>query len=101
LAEQLRRRRPATIPTMASLHRRESDLRRNAETFWERANVMRSGKTTKAAGPGRPFPAAEYLRGDAKVATYIEGMLEDGDPRVVPQDRTFARDVESDALQAR
>ena len=46
--------------------------------------LMRTGKTTKAASRSRPFRAAEYLRSDAEVAAYIEAMLEDGDPRAVP-----------------
>ena len=45
---------------------------------------MRTGKTTKAASPSRPFIAAEHLRSEAEVAAYIEAMLEDGDARVVP-----------------
>lgn len=45
---------------------------------------MRTGKTTKAASPSRPFRAADNLRSEAEVAAYIEAMLEDGDARAVP-----------------
>ena len=45
---------------------------------------MRTGKTTRPAGPSRPFRAADHLRSEAEVAAYIEAMLEDGDARAVP-----------------
>jgi probable addiction module antidote protein len=45
---------------------------------------MRTGKTTKAASPSRPFRAADYLRNETEVAAYIEAMLEDGDARAIP-----------------
>jgi probable addiction module antidote protein len=45
---------------------------------------MRTGKTTKAAAPSRPFKAGEYLRSHAEIASYIQAMLEDGDIRAVP-----------------
>src|ERR1700691_1644114 len=45
---------------------------------------MRTGKTTKAASPNRPFSAVDHLRTEAEVAAYIEAMLEDGDARAVP-----------------
>ena len=45
---------------------------------------MRFEKTTRPVSPSRPFSAAEHLRSEAKVAAYIEAMLEDGDARAVP-----------------
>ena len=46
---------------------------------------MATGKTTKRAhAASAPFRAADYLLSDAAIAAYIEEMLSDGDPRVVP-----------------
>lgn len=45
---------------------------------------MRTGKTTKRVPSSVPFRAADWLRSDAEIAAYIEGMLEDGDARAVP-----------------
>jgi probable addiction module antidote protein len=45
---------------------------------------MRTGKTSKSAAASAPFRAADYLRSNAEIATYIEAMLEDGDARAVP-----------------
>lgn len=46
---------------------------------------MATGKTTKRVySPSVPFKAADYLKSDRAIAAYIEGILEDGDARVVP-----------------
>lgn len=44
---------------------------------------MTTGKTTKHAA-SVPFNAANYLRSEREIAGYLEAMLEDGDPRMVP-----------------
>ena len=44
---------------------------------------MTTGKTTKHAA-SVPFNAANYLRSEREIALYLEGMLEDGDARMVP-----------------
>ena len=44
---------------------------------------MPTGKTTRRAA-SVPFRAADYLRSNAEIATYIEEMLADGDARAVP-----------------
>ena len=46
---------------------------------------MTTGKTTKpAAAASKPFRAADHLRSNAEIASYIESMLADGDARAVP-----------------
>lgn len=46
---------------------------------------MATGKTTKRVYPSSvPFKASDYLKSEREIATYIEGMLEDGDARMVP-----------------
>ena len=45
---------------------------------------MTTGKTTKPAPASASFRAADHLRTRADIAAYLEAMLEDGDPRVVP-----------------
>jgi probable addiction module antidote protein len=49
-----------------------------------RDSPTRARKTTKRIAPSRPFRAADHLRSEAEVATYIGAMLEDGDARAVP-----------------
>ena len=44
---------------------------------------MPTGRTTKVAA-SVPFRSGELLRSDYEIAVYLEGMLEDGDPRLVP-----------------
>lgn len=44
---------------------------------------MSTGKTTRRA-TSTPFRAADYLHSNVEIAAYIEEMLADGDPRVVP-----------------
>ena len=44
---------------------------------------MPTGRTTKVAASG-PFRRGELQRSDYEIAVYLEGMLEDGDPRLVP-----------------
>lgn len=44
---------------------------------------MPAGTTTKFAASA-PFRSADFLRSDHEIAIYLEGMLEDGDPRLVP-----------------
>ena len=44
---------------------------------------MPTGRTTKVAA-SVPFRRGELLRSDYEIAVYLEGMLEDGDPRLVP-----------------
>lgn len=45
---------------------------------------MSTGKTTKTARASAPFRAAEYLRNERDIATYLETMFADGDARAVP-----------------
>lgn len=45
---------------------------------------MPTGRTIRNEAASRPFRAADYLRDDMDIAAYLEAMLEDGDPRVVP-----------------
>jgi probable addiction module antidote protein len=45
---------------------------------------MPTGKTIRAARRSRPFKASAHLQSREEIAAYIEAMLEDGDPRVVP-----------------
>jgi probable addiction module antidote protein len=44
---------------------------------------MPTGRTTKPAA-SVPFRTGELLRNDSSIAGYLEDMLEDGDPRLVP-----------------
>ena len=44
---------------------------------------MHTGKTIKPTAASVPFRAGEYLRSEKDIATYVEAMLEDGDPRAV------------------
>jgi probable addiction module antidote protein len=41
-------------------------------------------KTTSKIPPCVPFRTADFLRSDHEIAIYLEGMLEDGDTRLVP-----------------
>ena len=43
---------------------------------------MATGKTTNPASI--PFRAADHLKTEEEIAYYLEEMLSDGDPRVVP-----------------
>ena len=43
---------------------------------------MATGKTTYPASA--PFRAADHLKTEEEIAYYLEEMLSDGDPRVVP-----------------
>jgi probable addiction module antidote protein len=46
---------------------------------------MATGKIRKRVVPSSvPFKASDYLKSDRAIAAYIEGMLEDGDVRLVP-----------------
>jgi probable addiction module antidote protein len=45
---------------------------------------MPTGRTTKDEIISRPFRAAAYLRDEKDIASYLEAILEDGDPRAVP-----------------
>jgi len=45
---------------------------------------MPTGRTTRNEVVSRPFRAAAYLRDEKDIASYLEAILEDGDPRAVP-----------------
>ena len=44
---------------------------------------MATGRTTRFTA-SVPFRSGELLRSDHEIAVYLEGMLEDGDPRLIP-----------------
>jgi len=44
---------------------------------------MPAGTTTRFTASA-PFRSADFLRSDHEIAVYLEGMLEDGDPRLIP-----------------
>ena len=46
---------------------------------------MSTGKTTKSVPSSRPFRVADYLRNERDIAGFLEAILEDGDPRVLPR----------------
>ena len=45
---------------------------------------MSSGKTTRHVS-SRPFRVAEHLRNEREIAGYIEAILEEGEPRMLPR----------------
>lgn len=62
---------------------------------------MATGRTAIRAPSSIPFRAADYLRSEAQIATYMEAMLEDGDARMVPVAlRTVAEAVGGMAILA-
>jgi len=46
---------------------------------------MNIGKTTRRVPSSRPFRVADYLRNEREIAGFLEAVLEDGDPRVLPR----------------
>ena len=53
---------------------------------------MTIGKTIKHAA-SRPFRAAHYLKNERDIAEFLEAILEDGDPRVLPRALRTAADA--------
>ena len=45
---------------------------------------MATGKIIKRAPTSVPFRASDYLRDERDIAAYLDAILADGDPRVVP-----------------
>lgn len=45
---------------------------------------MATGKTIKRGPTSSPFRASDYLQDEADIAAYLDAILADGDPRVVP-----------------
>jgi probable addiction module antidote protein len=45
---------------------------------------MSSGKTTKHAS-SRPFRVGEHLRSEREIAGYLEAILEEGEPKMLPR----------------
>jgi len=43
---------------------------------------MPTGRTTRNEVVSRPFRAAAYLRDEKDIASYLEAILEDGNPRL-------------------
>ena len=45
---------------------------------------MATGKIIKRAPTSAPFRASDYLRDERDIAAYLDEILADGDPRMVP-----------------
>ncbi len=45
---------------------------------------MATGRTTGRAHTSAPFRASDYLRDEADIAAYLDAILAEGDPRLVP-----------------
>lgn len=45
---------------------------------------MATGRTTGRAHTSAPFRASDYLRDEDGIATYLDAILAEGDPRLVP-----------------
>ena len=45
---------------------------------------MATGRTVRNASASVSFRASKYLRDERDIAAYLEAMLEDGEPLVVP-----------------
>ena len=58
----------------------ETSDRSNVTLNWR----MATGKTIKRAPTSAPFRASDYLRNEDDIAAYLDAILADGDPRVVP-----------------
>jgi probable addiction module antidote protein len=52
----------------------------NATSRWR----MATGRTTGRARTSAPFRASDYLRDENDIAAYLDAILADGDPRLVP-----------------